>query len=107
VTYIEGPAVARYRVWQRSNLLVRILGGGSANFRISARESVGGDSGSVTDAYRPFEFAVVAGAQAELHKKWHVDVRYLYGVTDPFDVTVGGIRPRQNSIEILVGYRLR
>jgi hypothetical protein len=107
ITYIEVPALARYAFVRGEGLTIRAVGGGSMGFRIAASESVGGDSSSVTDSYKPFDFAVVIGAQAEWKTRWVFEGRYLFGLSDVYDVTVGGFETSQRGFQILVGYRLR
>jgi hypothetical protein len=107
ITYIEVPAVARYAFVRGEGMTLRVLGGGSMGFRVAASESVVGDSSSVKDAYKPFEFAVVVGGQAEWKNRWVFEGRYLFGLSDVYDVTIGGTQTSQRGFQILVGYRLR
>ena len=107
ITYIEVPVVARYAFVRGEGMTIRALGGGSMGFRIAASESVVGDSSSVKDAYKPFEFAVVVGGQAEWKNRWVFEGRYLFGLSDVYDVTIGGTQTSQRGFQILVGYRLR
>ena len=107
ITYIEVPALARYAFVRGEEMTIRALGGGSMAFRIAASESVDGDSHSVKDSYKPFEFAVVVGAQAEWKNRWLFEGRYLFGLSDVYEVTVGGLETSQHGFQILVGYRLR
>lgn len=107
ITYIEVPVVARYAFVRGEGMTIRALGGGSMAFRIAASESVLGDSSSVKDAYKPFEFAVVVGAQAEWKNRWVFEGRYLFGLSEVYDVTIGGMETSQRGFQILVGYRLR
>lgn len=107
ITYIEAPVVARYSFFKRPTMNVRALAGGVTGFRLTASESVGGDSSSVKDAYKPVDFAIVVGAQAEWNNRWQIEVRYQFGLTEVFEVTVGALETRQRGLQILVGYRLR
>ena len=107
ITYIEVPVVARYAFMRGEGMTLRVLGGGSMGFRVAASESVVGDSSSVKDAYKPFEFAVVVGGQAEWKNRWVFEGRYLFGLSDVYDVTIGGTQTSQRGFQILVGYRLR
>jgi Outer membrane protein beta-barrel domain len=106
ITYIEAPAVARYSIVSRPGMKFRGVGGVSFGFRVAASESAGGDSYSVTDAYKSLDIAAVVGAQAEW-KRWLFEGRYLYGFSEAYEVTVGGLKTRQRGVQILVGYRLR
>jgi hypothetical protein len=107
ITYIEVPAVARYAFVRGEGTTIRALGGGSMGFRIAASQSVLGESYSVKDAYKPFEFALVVGAQAEWKNRWMFEGRYLFGLSDVYEVTVGGLDTSQRGFQILVGYRFR
>jgi hypothetical protein len=107
ITFIEVPVVGRYAFVRGEGMTIRALGGGSMGFRLAASESVVGDSSSVTDAYKPFEFAVVVGGQAEWKNRWVFEGRYLFGLTDAYEVTIGGMQTSQRGFQILVGYRLR
>ena len=107
LTYVEAPVIARYPVMSREGLVARVTGGVVPAFRISASESVSGESYSVKDAYKAFDLAVVVGGQAEFKNKWTIDVRYLFGVSDVYEVTIGSERTRQWGLQALVGYRLR
>ena len=107
ITYVEVPMVARYAFVRGEGMTIRALGGGSMGFRIAATESVVGDSSSVTDAYKPFEFAVVVGAQAEWKKRWVFEGRYLFGLSEVYEVTIGGMETSQRGFQILAGYRFR
>jgi len=107
ITYIEVPVVARYAFVRGEGMTIRALGGGSMGFRIAASESVVGDSSSVKDAYKPFEFAMVFGGQVEWKNRWVFEGRYLFGLSDVYDVTIGGMETSQRGFQILVGYRLR
>ena len=94
-------------------MTIRALGGASMGFRIAATETVSvpdvqaEDSDSVKDAYKPFDFAVVVGAQAEWKSRWVFEGRYLFGLSDVYEVTVGGFETSQRGFQILVGYRFR
>jgi len=107
ITYIEVPVVARYAFVRGEGMTIRALGGGSMGFRIAASESVVGDSSSVKDAYKPYEVAVVVGGQAEWKNRWVFEGRYLFGLSEVYDVTIGGMQTSQRGFQILVGYRLR
>ena len=107
ITYVEVPVVARYAFMRGEGMTIRAIGGGSMAFRIAASESVVGDSISVKDAYKPLEFAVVVGAQAEWKNRWVFEGRYLFGLSEVYEVTIGGMETRQRGFQILVGYRLR
>ena len=107
ITYVEVPVMARYAFVGGEGMTIRALGGGSLGFRVAASESVGGDSYSVKDSYKPFDFAVVFGAQAEWKQRWLFEGRYLYGITEAYEVIVGGLESRQRGFQILAGYRLR
>ena len=55
-------------------------------------ESVGGDSSSVKDAYKPFDFAVVVGAQAEWKHRWVFEGQYsVRAIREAYEVTIGGM----------------
>ena len=108
ITYIEVPVVARYAFVRNEGMTIRAIGGGSMGFRIAASESVGGDSSTVKDAYKPFDFAVVVGAQAEWKNRWLFEGRYLFGLSEAYEeAAFVGIETRQRGFQILVGYRLR
>lgn len=107
INYFEVPVVARYRLMTRPGLTLRAIAGGNIGILISAKESIGGQSVSATDAIKSTDTGVVAGAQAEWNKKWLFDFRYQYGLSDVYEVTIGGVKTRQNGFQILVGYRLR
>lgn len=107
ITYIEVPVVARYAFVRREGMTIRALGGGSIGFRIAASESADGDSYSVKDSYKPYDFAVVVGAQAEWKNRWLFEGRYLFGLSEAYEVTVGGLETTQRGFQFLVGYRLR
>ena len=107
ISYIEVPVVARYAFVRGEGMTIRALGGGSMGFRIAATETVAGESSSVTDAYKPFEFAVVVGAQAEWKNRWVFEGRYLFGLSDVYEITIGGMETSQRGFQILVGYRFR
>jgi len=106
ITYIEAPAVIRYAFSNRPTMKIRAVGGVAFGFRVTASESVGGDSYSVTDAYKPLDISAVLGAQAEWNR-WLFEGRYLYGFSEAYEVTAGGLKTRQRGVQILVGYRLR
>jgi len=106
ITYVEVPVVARYAFVRGEGMTIRALGGGSMGFRIAASESVAGDSASVTDSYKPFDFALVVGGQVEWKHRWLFEGRYLYGLSEAYEVTAG-FETRQQGFQILVGYRLR
>ena len=107
ITYAEVPAVARYAFVRGEGMTVRALGGASMGFRLTASETVAGQSSSATDSYKPFDVAVVIGAQAEWHQRWLFEGRYLYGLSEPYEVTTGGLESKQQGFQILVGYRFR
>ncbi len=107
ITYLEAPLVARYLVMRPGNVPVRVIGGAAPAFRLAASESVDGDSFSVKEAYKAVDLAIVVGAQAEWKSKWLIDVRYLFGVSDVYEITAGGEQTRQRGLQFLVGYRLR
>ena len=107
ITYAEVPAVARYAFVRGEGMTFRALGGACMGFRLTASETVAGQSSSATDSYKPFDVAVVIGAQAEWHQRWLVEGRYLYGLSEPYEVTIGGLESKQQGFQILVGYRFR
>jgi hypothetical protein len=107
VTYVEAPVVVRWSLFGRPTMTVRGVGGVSLGFRVRATESLDGDSFSATDAYKPLDIALVVGAQAEWKNRWLVEGRYQFGVSDVYDVTIGGMKTRQRGLQILAGYRFR
>jgi hypothetical protein len=106
ITYIEVPALARYAFVRTEGTTIRALGGGSLGFRIAASESVSGESSSATDSYKPLDFAIVVGAQVEWKNRWVFEGRYLFGLSDVYEVTAG-FETSQRGFQVLVGYRLR
>jgi len=50
---------------------------------------------------------VVVGGQAEWKNRWVFEGRYLFGLSEVYDVTIGGMQTSQRGFQILVGYRLR
>ena len=108
VTYLEVPGVVTVGVMKHGRVRVRALGGGSFGYVVAARESVFGEaSDSVKSAYNSVELAAIAGAQAELSARWSIDVRYLFGLTNPFPVDVTGGTARQRSLQVTAGYRFK
>lgn len=103
LNYLELPVLARYRVFSAGGRPVSALGGGVPAFRLSAKEVFsGGDSEDITDRYEPFDFGVAVGGEVAITRRWLVDVRYIFGVTNVQDVP--GFDVKFRTWQVTVGY---
>jgi hypothetical protein len=105
--YLEVPVLLRVPVYRGDTLVVRGLGGVSANYLLKAEErAVGGDPADIKGTLEPWEVAVVIGADAELKGRWIVGGRYFYGLTQVYREHAD-FPAHQQGFQITAGYRFR
>ena len=103
LNYLEVPMLARYRVFSVGGRPVHALGGGVLAFRLSAKEVFsGGESEDVKDSYEPVDFGVSVGGEVGLTRHWLVDVRYVFGVTNIYDIP--GFDAKFRTWQVTVGF---
>ena len=103
LNYLEVPMLARYRVFSVGGRPVHALGGGVLAFRLSAKEVFsGGESEDVKDSYEPIDFGVSVGGEVALTRHWLVDVRYVFGVANIYNIP--GFEAKFRTWQVTVGY---
>jgi hypothetical protein len=107
LTYLEIPGLVRVNVYRGETFVVHALGGGGFHYLLSASESIdGGDADDVKAAFKPWEFALVVGADAQLKERWVFSARYLYGLTQVYQAS-DDFPATQRGFQFTAGYRFK
>ncbi len=103
VTYLDLPLLFKYQPHRYINLQAGpVL---SARINATQKDLEAKVKSDITDYYKPFEFAVTAGAEVTFPAKINATVRFVYGLT-PATTQVEYVDPWYNSaIVVSVGYR--
>jgi hypothetical protein len=108
LTYLEIPGLVRVNVYRGESFVVHALGGGGFHYLLSASESIDGvDADDVKDKYKPWEFALVVGADAQLKERWVFSARYIYGLTQAYQEASEDFPAKQRGFQFTAGYRFR
>ncbi|HYN06042.1 MAG TPA: porin family protein [Vicinamibacterales bacterium] len=102
LNYVEIPLLARYRVMTVGGRAVHVLGGGVLGLRLSAREIISGQSYDIKEAYEPVEVGAAIGGEVALTRHWLVDVRYVFGMSNAYNVP--GFEGKFRTLQVTVGY---
>jgi hypothetical protein len=102
LNYLEVPLLARYRVATIAGGTVHVLGGGVLGVRLSADEVIGGQSVDIKEAYEPIDLGASIGGEVAIARRWIVDARYIWGLTNANDVP--GFDIKFKTLQITVGY---
>ncbi len=102
VDFFELPVLARYRVFTVGGRPVHVLGGGVIGFRLAAHEVFGGESVDVKEAYEAIDLGAAIGGEVAVTRHWRVDVRYVFGLSNAFDIP--GIDAKFRALQITAGY---
>lgn len=107
MTYLEVPVLVRVGVYRGDRLVIHGLGGVSANYLISATESVAGaDPDDIAPAIEPWDVALVIGADAQVRRRWIIGARFFYGLLQVYREH-GDFPARQQGFQVTAGYRFR
>ena len=102
LNYLEVPLLARYRVVTIGGKAVHVLGGGVLGFRLSADEVISGQSIDIKEAYEPLDLGASIGGEVAITRRWLVDARYIWGLTNANDVP--GFDIKFKTLQITAGY---
>lgn len=102
LNYFEVPLLARYRLVTIAGRAVHVLGGGVLGFRLSADEVISGESVDIKEAYEPLDLGASIGGEVAITRRWLVDARYIWGLTNANDVP--GFDIKFTTLQITVGY---
>ena len=109
MTYLDVPALGRFRVASTSRGPVSLLAGATASVRIQATEkfSFMGESmsESFTDGVAVFDLGLTVGGRIE-HGRALVDVRYTHGLLNADTETgPGGETIKHRVVSFMAGWR--
>jgi hypothetical protein len=102
LNYLEIPMLARRRVMTVGGRAVHVLGGGVLGLRLSADEIISGQSADIKDAYEPVDLGLAIGGEVTVTRRWLVDVRYTFGMTNAYDVP--GFEAKFRSLQVTAGF---
>jgi hypothetical protein len=102
LNYVEIPVLARRRVMTVGGRAVHVLGGGVLGLRLSAHEIISGQSADIKDAYEPVDLGAAIGGEVAVSRRWLVDVRYVFGLTNAYDVP--GFDAKFRTLQVTVGF---
>jgi outer membrane protein with beta-barrel domain len=102
LNYLEIPLLARYRVLTAGSRGVHVLGGGVIGLRLRAHEIISGVSTDVKELYEPVDLGVAIGGEVSLTRRWLVDVRYVFGMTNAYDIP--GFEAKFRTLQVTVGF---
>ena len=102
LNYMEIPVLARYQVLTAGGRAVHVLGGAVLGLRLSANEIISGESVDIKEAYEPVDLGASIGGEVAITRRWLVDVRYIFGLTNANDVP--GFDVKFRTLQVTVGF---
>jgi Outer membrane protein beta-barrel domain len=103
LNFFELPILVRYRVATgRGGQAVHVVGGGVVGARLSANTVIGGESQDVKESYKPVDFGLAFGGEVAFSRHWLVDVRYVFGLTNAYDIP--DFEGKFRTFQATVGY---
>jgi hypothetical protein len=107
--YLDFPILARFSI-PTPVVSPYVFAGGQVGFLLNAEgknllsEWPDGEWVDIKDESKSTAFALLVGAGADIGKA-HVDLRYIYGLTDINDTNVGG-ETKERTFAIMVGFQI-
>jgi hypothetical protein len=105
VTYLDLPLLVRYQPRRYFN----VHAGPQVSYRLRAtqKDLTTGIKSDIGNYYRPFDYGVTAGLEANLPDKINLTIRYTLGLL-PATTDFKYVDPwYNNSLEFSIGYRLK
>jgi hypothetical protein len=102
LNYLEIPLLARRRVMTVGSRSVHVLGGVVVGIRLGAKEIISGEAVDVEEVYKPTDVGAAIGGEVAITRRWFVDVRYVFGMTNVFDVP--GFAAKCRTLQVTVGF---